>query len=256
MMRAVTTIGLGLLLLGLAPPAEASFYTCTDKTGKTWVTNYKVKGARCRLAIKTSKKPKPKPAPRKPEVVVTAPVTSPQVIYQNAPAPAPIIIYRDGPAPTNSAQIVMPPERRSPRHSRGSAADEPRDRAGRERLYAPYVEEAARTYDLPEAFLQAVIRTESDFKYRAKRKDGARGLMQLTAATVRALRVTDPYDPRANVLAGARAIRALANRFEGDMVQVLAAYRGEDDPTARTADRYIKTVLDHYYGYKGLTSDR
>ena len=142
----------------------------------------------------------------------------------------------------------------------GGAADEPAEREGRERLYAAYVEEAARLYDLPEAFLSAIIRVESSFKYRAVSPVGAQGLMQLMPGTAREMGVSDPFDPRQNVLGGARLVRLLANRYKGNMVQVLSAYcsgsgavkKADGALPSEAAEGYVRAVLDHYYQYKAL----
>ncbi|MBM4372552.1 MAG: transglycosylase SLT domain-containing protein, partial [Deltaproteobacteria bacterium] len=53
---------------------------------------------------------------------------------------------------------------------------------------------AAATYDLPEAFLRAVITVESGYKLRALSHKGAMGLMQLMPGTARDLGVSDPWD--------------------------------------------------------------
>ncbi len=142
------------------------------------------------------------------------------------------------------------------------AADEPKARTDREDLYAPYIEEAVALYNIPEPFVRAVIRVESNFKYRAVSGAGARGLMQLMPVTAREMGVTDPFDPRANVLGGTRLLRVLANRFDGDLVKVLSAYyagsgavkRKGGIPTEDT-EGYVRAVLDRYYQYKALGSD-
>jgi soluble lytic murein transglycosylase len=58
---------------------------------------------------------------------------------------------------------------------------------------------------------------------------GAQGLLQLMPATARELRA-DPSEPNANVLAGARYLRAMLERFSGDVDLALAAYNA--GPTA------------------------
>lgn len=89
------------------------------------------------------------------------------------------------------------------------------------------VNEAAARSRLPAAWIHAVIRTESGGDPGAVSPKGAMGLMQLMPATWRALSARhglgqDPYNPRANVLAGAAYLRELFDQFgeEG----FLAAY--------------------------------
>lgn len=92
---------------------------------------------------------------------------------------------------------------------------------------ARFVEEASARFQLPPIWLDAVISAESGGDYRAISPKGAMGLMQLMPGTWRDLSAQhglgdDPFDPRANVLAGAAYLRQLLNQFgqEG----FLAAY--------------------------------
>jgi soluble lytic murein transglycosylase-like protein len=73
---------------------------------------------------------------------------------------------------------------------------------------AAYVTEASRRFGLPECWIRAVMRVESDGKQRARSKKGAMGLMQIMPGTWAELRARyrlgiDPYNPRDNILAGA-----------------------------------------------------
>jgi soluble lytic murein transglycosylase-like protein len=81
---------------------------------------------------------------------------------------------------------------------------------------------AAKKTDLPLSLLVAVARAESHFDSTARSSAGAIGVLQLMPATARALGV-DPTDPHANVVAGARYLRSLFNRF-GSPQLALAAY--------------------------------
>ncbi len=81
----------------------------------------------------------------------------------------------------------------------------------------------------------------------ARSEAGARGLLQLMPATARALGL-ESDDDAANVLAGARYLRAMLNRF-GDVELALAAYNA--GPTAveqaggapsLSTLRYVKNV--------------
>ncbi len=129
-------------------------------------------------------------------------------------------------------------------------------------LYTTYVEEASRKYQVPIQFIQAVIRVESSFKYRAVSSAGAQGLMQLMPGTGREMGVHDPFDPRQNIMGGTRLLRVLANRYDGDMVKVLSAYNAGSGAVAKkggipyeSTEGYVRAVLDHYYRYKALGSE-
>ncbi len=68
-------------------------------------------------------------------------------------------------------------------------------------------------YGIPEAFIRAVIKTESDFDPRVVSSAGAEGLMQLLPGTARQMGVTDIFDPRQNIMGGTRYLQVLARRF-------------------------------------------
>jgi soluble lytic murein transglycosylase-like protein len=93
---------------------------------------------------------------------------------------------------------------------------------------ARHVADAAQRYDIPEAWIWAVMGVESAGDPGAVSAKGAMGLMQIMPATWATLRTryalgTDPYDVRANIMAGAAYLRALFDRY-GDPVAMLAAY--------------------------------
>jgi len=84
--------------------------------------------------------------------------------------------------------------------------------------FADIVTEAARRFDLPLAWIDAVVTVESDGDPRAVSPKGAMGLMQLMPSTWIELRDRlalgdDPFDPRANILAGSAYLREMLDRF-------------------------------------------
>jgi hypothetical protein len=83
---------------------------------------------------------------------------------------------------------------------------------------ADFVAGASQRFGIPEGWIAAVMRAESAFDPRATSPKGAMGLMQLMPGTWAALRARlglgpDPYDPRDNILAGARYLRDLYDQF-------------------------------------------
>jgi soluble lytic murein transglycosylase-like protein len=147
---------------------------------------------------------------------------------------------------------TAPPAARA--ESRSSTDEDPQ----RRRRYDAHIAEASRLYQLPSEYIRAVVRVESDFVPTAVSRVGALGLMQLMPQTARSMGVTDPFDPRQNILGGSRYLRVLANRFEGDLVLTTAAYNagggavqryGGIPPFAET-QRYVRRVLDHYQRYR------
>src|SRR5437763_1048833 len=86
------------------------------------------------------------------------------------------------------------------------------------------VQEASSKNRLDPDFVSSVIRAESNFKPHAVSKKGAQGLMQLMPSTAAQLGVADPFDPKANVEAGAAHLSALLDRYNNDPIKALAAY--------------------------------
>lgn len=163
----------------------------------------------------------------------------------------------------------VPPRRRrgvrvAVRTREASPSDAPRADSGsrdtsaeRYHRYDPFITEAAALYRLPEAFIRAVIRVESDYNAGAVSHVGAEGLMQLMPGTAGRMGVTDSFDPRQNILGGSRYLRVLANTFEGDLILTIAAYnagegavmRYDGIPPYEETRRYVERVLGWYYRY-------
>jgi soluble lytic murein transglycosylase-like protein len=87
---------------------------------------------------------------------------------------------------------------------------------------------AARETDLPLALLVAVGRIESNLQADARSYADARGLMQVLPSTAQELGL-DADEPTSNVLAGARYLKLLLDRFRSSDL-ALAAYNA--GPTA------------------------
>ncbi len=94
--------------------------------------------------------------------------------------------------------------------------------------FRPAFEAAARDTGLPLALLVAVGEIESNFRPGAVSHAGARGLLQLMPTTAAELRL-DPDHPASNVLAGARYLKQMLDRFKSANL-ALAAYNA--GPTA------------------------
>jgi hypothetical protein len=104
----------------------------------------------------------------------------------------------------------------------------PPDRATANHPYAAHVAEASRRFGIPEAWIWAVMRVESNGDGRAISTAGAMGLMQIMPATWAGTRAryglgSDPYDVRDNIMAGTAYLRAMFDRY-GNATAMLAAY--------------------------------
>ena len=122
------------------------------------------------------------------------------------------------------------------------------------RTFAREIADASARYAVPERLIWAVIRTESGFDPRAKSDKGAQGLMQLMPQTASILGVRDSFNPRENIDAGVRHLRALLMRFEYNVRLAVAAYNaGEravvaygDVPPYPETREYVTRVMRFY----------
>ena len=102
-----------------------------------------------------------------------------------------------------------------------------------DRAYDELIAEAAARYDLDPALIKAVIRTESAFNARVVSPAGAQGLMQLMPALAEEMGVTDAFDPRQNILGGAKYLRQLLDATRGSIPLALASYNAGPGNVAR-----------------------
>ena len=122
--------------------------------------------------------------------------------------------------------------------------------------FRAFVQEAARTYDLPEAFIWGVMKVESGFNPKAVSDKGAEGLMQLMPFTAKELGVKDSFDPKQNIMGAALLLRRLLDRFNNEKALALSAYhagagavvKARGIPFSETA-QYVKMTLNAYWQY-------
>lgn len=134
-------------------------------------------------------------------------------------------------------------------------------------------------YGIPEAFIRAVMKVESDFDPRVVSSVGAQGLMQLMPETARQMGVTEPFDGRQSIMGGARYLQLLARRFcrtparddgeggpanrdlvcsDGEIVKVIAGYHAGPGavekyggmPPYETTRQYVGMVLRRFDEYR------
>jgi soluble lytic murein transglycosylase-like protein len=117
-------------------------------------------------------------------------------------------------------------------------------------------EAASADASIPPAMLWAVAKVESNMRADAESEAGARGLLQVMPATARALDL-NPDEPSSNVMAGARYLRQMLDRFNSSDL-ALAAYNA--GPTAVTVaggapsievQRYISNVNRLWHSVAG-----
>lgn len=112
------------------------------------------------------------------------------------------------------------------------------------------IRQAAQKHGISEGLIKAVMHTESGFNIYARSPVGAQGLMQLMPATARRFNVSNAYDPQQNIMAGAKYLAWLLNRFHGNTNLALAGYNaGEGNvdkyggvPPFRETQDYVRRV--------------
>jgi len=119
----------------------------------------------------------------------------------------------------------------------------------------PIISKAARTYDLPQELIRAVIHVESAFLNESVSSKGAQGLMQLMPETADDLGISNPFDAKANIFGGSRLLKQHLLEFRS-LKKALIAYnagpgwvrKGKGIP--RETRRYIRKVIHFYNIYK------
>ncbi len=174
------------------------------------------------------------------------------------------VLFRTGPgkaaAVRGATDLVAPRDVSSERFSR----------------FDDHIRDQQAFFGVPQALIRAVIKTESDYDPKVVSSVGATGLMQLMPDTARAMGVTNIWDPRQNIMGGARYLQVLAQRFcrtpstEGhrnsgirvcsaeERVKVLAAYHAGPGavekyggwPPYETTRAYVMNVLSRYEEYR------
>jgi len=86
------------------------------------------------------------------------------------------------------------------------------------------IDSASKTSSVAPELIRGVMQQESAFRPCAISPKGAAGLMQLVPATAADLGVKNVFDPTENVMGGARLLRQLLNRYDGDLSLTLSAY--------------------------------
>lgn len=201
-------------------------------------------------------KPEPKPAPE------TQTVSAAEAAAAKGRQIISFYMYKDEEGVTHLANAPTDPRYRlftvevEIRVSRGLA---PRNTRFTHESLRPYIMEASAIYGVEPALIAAVIQSESAFDSQAVSWAGAQGLMQLMPATAREMGCRDPFDPRQNIMGGARYLGLMLRRFGGDMTLAAAAYNAGPERVARRwrvpdiaeTKNYVVIVRRNYEKYLG-----
>ncbi|MBW1726912.1 MAG: lytic transglycosylase domain-containing protein [Deltaproteobacteria bacterium] len=124
--------------------------------------------------------------------------------------------------------------------------------------YDDLITEASKKYGVSFSLLKALIKIESDFNPRAISTAGAKGLMQIMPKNIRALNIKDPFDPLENIMGGARYLKQLIKRFDGELPMALAAYNAGPNmvdrykriPPFEETENFVEKVMKYYSIFK------
>jgi soluble lytic murein transglycosylase-like protein len=125
------------------------------------------------------------------------------------------------------------------------------------RPFAAIIESVALEHGIDPALVHAVIQAESNYRPKARSHVGARGLMQVMPATARDLGVMSAsqlFDPQQNIEAGVKYLKAMLERFDGDLPTAIAAYNAgptavskhDGIPPYAETQKYVRKVLSNF----------
>ena len=121
------------------------------------------------------------------------------------------------------------------------------------------INEMAEKYNLDPALLAAMAEQESGFNQSAQSEAGAMGIMQLMPGTAEGMGV-DPSDLRGNLEGGAKHLRQMLDKYDGDVEKALAAYNagpgsldsvnGDISKLSGETQKYVPSVMERYNKFK------
>jgi len=206
-------------------------------------------------------------------------ILSPVVMIEDSPTPAPgpalpakVVVAPAQPAPqviANDGGVRIPETLVSGAETlisgRGVRTDSFRSLKGQTtgdlRLDGLIIE-AASYHGVEPLLLYSVMSQESAFERGAISNKGASGLMQLMPATAARFGVTNIFDPKQNIYAGARYLRLLLDMFDGDVNLALAGYNagegavkryGYNVPPYPETINYVRKIRRRYHSLSGLS---
>ncbi len=142
-------------------------------------------------------------------------------------------LHSDGPAQGSSLSITQQ-KTKSPNEIIQPPAAAPKIKSDPIlKKYGASIVEASRKFNLDPKLIYSVIAAESGGQDDAISPRGAKGLMQLTDSTATQMGVSDSLDPHQNIVGGAKYLRELLNRYDGDLRLTLAAYNAGPGAVAK-----------------------
>lgn len=119
--------------------------------------------------------------------------------------------------------------------------------------YDDIVNRAAAKYDLDTSLIKAVIASESAGNPHALSSSNAKGLMQLIDSTATMVGVKNIWDPEQNIHGGAKYLKHLMDKFDGDVKLAVASYNAGPAKIEKTrkipaipeTQQYVRRVMNY-----------
>lgn len=119
--------------------------------------------------------------------------------------------------------------------------------------YDDIVNRAAQKYDLDTSLIKAVMASESAGNPHAQSSANAKGLMQLIDSTATMVGVKNVWDPEQNIHGGAKYLKQLMDKFDGDVKLAVASYNAGPAKIEKTrkipaipeTQQYVRRVMNY-----------
>jgi Rod binding domain-containing protein len=124
--------------------------------------------------------------------------------------------------------------------------------------YDEIINEASETYGVDKNIIKSVILAESSAKENAVSTASAKGLMQIIDSTAQYLGINNVFDPKENIMGGAKYLSQLLRKYNGDLKFALAGYNagpGNVDkyngiPPFTETQTYVKRVIGYLKNFE------
>lgn len=125
--------------------------------------------------------------------------------------------------------------------------------------YTPIIREMSQKFGISDNLIKSVILTESAANETAISHANAKGLMQLIDSTASDMGVRNVWDPRENIMGGAKYLAQMLRQYDGDLKLALAAYNAGPGnvnkyngvPPFNETQNYIVRVMGYLNHFEG-----
>jgi soluble lytic murein transglycosylase-like protein len=120
------------------------------------------------------------------------------------------------------------------------------------------INHASETYGVDKNIIKSVILAESSAKENAVSTANAKGLMQIIDSTAKYLGINNVFDPKENIMGGAKYLSELLRKYNGNLKFALAGYNagpGNVDkyngiPPFSETQTYVKRVIGYLKSFE------